>query len=218
MAKRRKTDLNDILLYGAIGVASGFAVNFIQNWFIWYFFRKESLKLYNAGVEKYGKAFMLWWDVQKIEIDAQIENYTEEKKIQLLNEAYNQYTGVTDKNFTDAEKWYKENCKWIGKSEYFRQRYAYSNYALIIAGLVPMIANIKSKSLQYILYGGAITGLYNAVRYNYKKFDIYKLQEANKIYIDISKAVDKDFKEAWNTAGGWGGYILYDITEFSDKS
>lgn len=219
MAKRRKTDTTDILLYGAIGVASGLAINYIQNFFLWYSFRKESWNLYKQGIEKYGKAFSFWWEVQKTYIDVNNKKITEEEATRMTDLLIEdpEYKDITEKQVLEAESWYKENCKWLNKSNYFRQRYAISNYALVIAGLLPFIVNIKSTTLKYILYGGAVSGLYNAVRYNVKKFNIYELQKAGKIYVDIAKIIDKDFVEEFNSGTGWAGYILWSIFDLSEQ-
>jgi len=220
MAKR-KTDNTDILLYGALGVASGFAINYIQNFFLWYFFRKESWDLYNKGVEKYGKAFEFWWAVQKIDIDANNDKLSEDLVKDITNDLTNDpyFADVTDKEVLEAEAWYKVECKWINKPSYFRRRYAYTNYALVIAGLLPVITTIKSKSLQYILYGGAITGLFNAVRYNTNKFNIFKLQESNKIYNDLLKIINKKMAEDYNNPDlkAYSGYILWSIFDLSKQ-
>lgn len=218
MARRKKTDTTDILLYGAIGVASGLAVNYIQNFLLWYTFRKESWNLYKKGIENYGKAFSFWWEVQKNYIDLNNGLITEEEAQAVTDGliADPEYKDLTEKQVLEAEAWYKENCKWLNKSSYFRQRYAISNYALVIAGLLPFIVNIKSKTLKYILYGGAVSGLYNAIRYNVKNFNIYKLQTANKTYTAIAKVIDKDFASEFSSAG-WNGYILWSIFDLSEQ-
>jgi hypothetical protein len=218
MAKR-KTD-TDIILYGAIGVASGFAINYIQSFFLWYYFRKESWNLYKKGVELYGINFEFWWEVQKIDIRAKVYNLTEEEVDALNNDLINNpaYNKATDKGVLEAESWYKENCKWLNKSNYFRQRYAMSNYALIIAGLLPLITTIKSKTLQYILYGGAISGLFNAVRYNIKSFNIYNTQSNLKIYKDILKIIDKKMFEAFSSDTGWAGFLVWSIYDLSEQN
>lgn len=217
MAKRRKTD-TDIILYGAIGVASGFAINYIQNFFLWYFFRKESWNLYKKGVELYGINFEFWWEVQKIDIDANNGKLNEEEVAQATSNLTTdpKFSKATDKGVLEAEAWYKENCKWLNKSNYFRQRYAISNYALIIAGLLPFITTIKSKTLQYVLYGGAVAGLFSAVRYNLKSFNIFKLQTTDPVYDNILKIIDKKMYDAFTTEG-WSGYILWSIFDLSKQ-
>ena len=218
MARRKKTDNTDILLYGAIGIASGLAINYIQNFLLWYTFRKESWNLYKKGVENYGKAFIFWWEIQKTYIDQNNGSITEEEAQSIADSlvADPEYSDLTEKQVLEAEAWYKENCKWLNKSSYFRQRYAIGNYALIVAGILPLITNIKSKTLQYILYGGAITGLFNAVRYNLKTFNIFELQKAGKDYISIAKIIDKDFVSEFSSAG-WNGYILWSIFDLSEQ-
>jgi hypothetical protein len=220
MAKR-KTNNTDILLYGALGIASGFAINYIQNFFLWYIFRKQSWDLYNKGVAQYGKAFEFWWAVQKIDIDANNGNLSEEEVQQITNDLTNDpyFEKVSAKEVLEAEEWYKKECKWINKPSYFRQRYAYSNYALVIGGLLPLITSIKSKTLKYILYGGAITGLYNAVRYNYNKFNIFELQKSNKIYNDLLKVINKKMAVDYNNSDlkAYSGYILWSIFDLSKQ-
>lgn len=220
MAKRKSND-TDIVLYSAIGLASGFAINYIQNFFLWYYFRKQSWDLYNKGVEKYGKAFQFWWAVQKIDIDANNGSLSEKEVTQITDELTNDpyFENVTATEVLEAEAWYKVECKWINKPSYFRQRYAYSNYALVIAGLLPVITTIKSKSLQYILYGGAITGLFNAVRYNTNKFNIFKLQSSNKIYNDLLKIINKKMSVDYNNGDlkAYSGYIVWSLFDLSKQ-
>lgn len=217
MAKKQNTQ--DILLYGAIGVASGLLINEIQNFLLWYSFRRESYKLYKAGVDKFGKPFEFWWEIQKNYIDLQNGLINEAEAEAKNNEAQALYN-PTLKQVVDAERWYKDNCKWLNKPGFFRQRYAYTNYALIIGGIIPFLTQIRSKTLQYILFGGGVVGLFNAIRFNIKSFNIYKLQTlesklTKNLYWDIAKVIDKDFYEA-SFNGNFGGYILWSMYEVEE--
>jgi hypothetical protein len=218
----KKGNINEIFLYSTIGIASGLLINEIQNFLLWFTFRKESYKLYKAGVEQYGKAFKFWWEVQKNYIDLNNGVIDETTAQQLNNEAQAIYN-PTLAEVIETEKWYIDNCKWLNKPGYFRQRYAYTNYALLIAGIVPLLTQIKSKTLQYILFGGGVLGLFNTIRYNLKSFNIYKLQTLGKnekeakIYWDIAKALDKEFYNA-SFNEQYAGYILYSIFEIDKKN
>lgn len=219
MAKKQNT--KDILLYGAIGVASGFLINEIQNFLLWYSFRRESYKLYKAGVEKFGKPFEFWWEIQKNYIDLQNGTIDEAEATLRNTEAQTLYN-PTLAEVIDAEKWYKDNCKWLNKPGFFRQRYAYTNYALIIGGIVPFLTQIRSKTLQYILFGGGVVGLFNAIRFNIKSFNIYKLQTletkfTKNLYWDLVKAIDKDFYNA-SFNGNFAGYIVWSLYEIDQQN
>jgi hypothetical protein len=220
MAKR-KVNTNDILLYGGLGLASGLAVNLIQDFYLWYFFRKESWDLYNQGVQKYGEAYKLFWQIQKIEIDAKQENWTDEKLISERTRIANTFfPEVNDADYVASEKWYKENCKWLNKTNYFRQRYAYMNYALILAGVIPFLVSMKNQKIKYLLIGSALSGAFNTFRYNFKKYDIYKKLNWSKQYVAISKIFNKPFGEALespNSLGSWGGYVVWSIVELVEE-
>lgn len=218
MAKKENT--KDILIYGAIGVASAFLVNEIQNFLLWFSFRYESYKLYKAGVEKFGKPFVFWWEIQKNYIDLQ-NNKIDEAEAEKRNNEAQVLFNPTLKEVVEAEKWYKENCKWLNKPGFFRQRYAYTNYALIVGGIIPLLTQIQSKTLKYILFGGGLVGLFNAIRFNLKSFNIYKLQILEnkftaKLYWDIVEAINKDFYEA-SMNGNFAGYILWSLYEIDEK-
>ena len=85
--------------------------------------------------------------------------------------------------------------------------------------MLPVITTIKSKSLQYILYGGAITGLFNAVRYNTNKFNIFKLQSSNKIYNDLLKIINKKMSVDYNDGDlkAYSGYIVWSLFDLSEQ-
>ena len=221
MAKR-KINTNNILLYGGLGVASGFALNILQDYYLWYFFRKESWDLYKQGVQKYGEAFKLFWEIQKLEIDAKKDNWSDEKLIsERIRISNTFFSDVTDSDYVASEKWYKENCKWLNKTNYFRQRYAYLNYALIIAGIVPFIITMKNQNIKYLLLGGALSGAYNTFRYNYKKYDIYSKQDTPKLYIDITKVFNKEMVDQFGDSiniGSWGGYIVWSLVELAEEN
>jgi hypothetical protein len=219
MAKKQNTQ--DILLYGAIGVASGLLINEIQNFLLWFSFRNESYKLYKAGLEKFGKPFEFWWEVQKNYIDLQNGKINEAEAEVLNTEAQTLYNPTLEQ-VVDAERWYIENCKWLNKPGFFRQRYAYTNYALIIGGIIPLLTQIRSKTLQYILFGGGVVGLFNAIRFNIKSFNIYKLQTldtklAQKLYWDLAKVINKDFYEA-SFNGNFAGYIVWSIYKIEEDN
>jgi hypothetical protein len=217
MAKKQNT--KDILLYGAIGVASAFLVNEIQNFLLWFSFRRESYNLYKAGIEKFGDDFDFWWKVQTTYIDLTNNKITEADAESINANLLALYNPKYEK-IVEVERWYIDNCKWLNKPGFFRQRYAYTNYALIVAGIVPLLTEIKSNTLKYILFGGGVVGLFNAIRFNIKAFNIYKLQITNssikKLYWDLAKVIDKDFVKASDDTS-FAGYILWAIYNIEDK-
>ena len=73
---------------------------------------------------------------------------------------------------------------------------------------------MKNKTLAYALYGAGAVGLFNSVRYRFKKFNIYSKIKGTgspgyKILDSIMKSLDKDLAEGFNTR--WNGLILWSI-------
>jgi hypothetical protein len=220
---KRKQNTSNIVLYSAIGIASGFTINELQRFFLYWYYRKQSFNLYKQGVEKYGNAFILWWLVQKVWIDYQLNQLTEAEKDAEVQSILTdpKFAGVKEKEVLDAESWYKSACKWLGKPGYFKQAYSISNYALVVVGVLPLITQIKNQTLQYIMYGAGVVGLFNAIKYNATK-DIYKkLQpKSTKLYWQLIKAIDQELYNASfsNDRYGYAGYIVYDIFDLSEQN
>lgn len=213
MAKRKNN--TDVFLYGGAGLASGLLINEIQDFYLYYYILNEQYKGFKDITAKFGRPAFYWWYMFKINIDEKYNLKTKEQADALRAEAANDFTDVTAEQIQQVREYARLNWWWTDAKK-LRFKYQYTNYALIIAGILPLLKLIKNKTLQFVLYGAAVTGVYNTIRLNLKAYNIYKkLQPAKTlkdIYYELIKIINKElYTEANDTANlyAWQGYLLF---------
>lgn len=223
MARRRKQNTNDLLIYGGLGIATGFTIDFLKDVIAYYFIHKKTYTVYQDGLKEYGTNWLLFWEFSKLNILLDKKKITQEEYDLSVNDLTNDssFDGATTEKVLEAKEYYKKNVPWIRDPEsWFKGRDLIVNYGLIIAGVLPYIINLKSQKLLYLLTGAGLVGLYKVVTSFDKSYNWSSLTATSKdgntsnpksLKRNFVKIFDKDLINAMDTDPYYGGWIFWSL-------
>jgi hypothetical protein len=171
MAKRKK-DTTNIILGGAIGVASGFAVNYLYDAIVYCIIMNKQRDIYYECLNKFGDRFYLWWKIQFTGVALENKQITQEEYDQTINDLGNQYPDVSLPDMVEPEEYYLSKAVWTNKPEYFRIRFGGVAVAGVIASILPFVTNIRNSYLKYVFWGAGLTAIYRVYQVAKKGFRI----------------------------------------------
>lgn len=219
MAKSKK-DTTNIILGGAIGVASGFAVNYLYDAIIYCIIMKNQRDIYNDCIKKYGDAFYVWWNIQMAGIQLTNKVYTQADYDSAVEDLQTAYPNIGLSDLVEPEKYYLSKAKWTDKPDYFRIRFGSVALAGIIATILPFVTNIRSSYLKYALFGSGLVAVYRVYQVAKKGFRIGDYMAPKGIQMDFNKWLYYnvfDPKKEWDLSILWGLDTSIEKTLESEK-